>query len=147
MAEILFKERLARAGLLEDWRVESAGTWGVEGMPATSGAVQVAGERGLHLEAHRSRGVTYEFLQEFDLILTMELQHQEALAYEFPDLAGWVHPLSVMAGEAYSIADPVGQPVEVYRATLNELDGLLERGFERIQEEAARGSTRPEMGS
>jgi protein-tyrosine-phosphatase len=136
MAEVLLKEKLARAGLLQDWRVESSGTWGEEGMPATSGAIEAAAARELDLEGHRSRGVTADYLREFDLILTMEPGHREALAYEFADVADRVHLLSEMAGHSFSIADPVGQPVEVYHATMDEIEDLLERGFDRIREEA-----------
>jgi protein-tyrosine-phosphatase len=133
MAAALFKAQLARAGLEEEWRVESAGTWALEGQPATDMARTVMRERGLDLEGHRSRPVSPELLAQFDLILVMDTGHQEALRVEFPGLAERVHLLTAMVGPGYSVPDPIGEGLETYRALAEELAGLLDGGFERIR--------------
>jgi len=133
MAEALFKKLLADRGL-SGWRVESAGTWTQNGIPATRFAQITMQQRGLDISAHRSREVTGDLLRQFDLILTMEEGHKEALRFEFPEVAGRVFLLSEMADKAFEIDDPVGQPLETYRRTADEIHALLEAGLERIQE-------------
>lgn len=129
MAAALFAKKI-KAGL--GWRVESAGTWAPEGQPAASRAQMVLRGRGLDLSQHRSRSVNREMLQEFDLILTMERGHKEALQAEFPEIAARVYMLSEMTGQVFNIEDPIGGPLSEYENTARELEDLLERGCERI---------------
>ena len=133
MAAALFKELLARNGMLDRIQVESAGTWAEEGLPATSLARQVLAERGLDLSDHRSRCLTGELLHPFDLILVMEEGHREALRVEFPDIAERLYLLANMVDEDYSIPDPIGGTLESYRALAEELADLLERALPRIR--------------
>ena len=132
MAAALFKDLLGRSDLLDQYRVETAGTWAEEGEPATSMARVVMRERGLDLSDHRSRRVTGELLRTFDLVLVMEEGHREALLAEFPDLSARLHLLTAMAGEDYSIRDPLEGTVESYRALADELADLLRRGLQRM---------------
>ena len=81
---------------------------------------------------HRSRRVTGEMMADFDLILTMEAGHKEALLVEFPEIAGRIFMLSEMVGEMRDIADPIGGPLQDYEETAQELDHLLSQGFRRI---------------
>ncbi len=145
MAMALLRKRLADAGLAGSWRVESAGTWGREGAPIAAGAQHALAERGIDLNAHRSRGVSAELLREFDLILTMTRSQQEALQVEFKDVRDRVHMLAAMAGRPYDVPDPIGGPLSAFRASAREIDNLISRGFDRIVElattnEARRGS-------
>jgi protein-tyrosine phosphatase len=66
---------------------------------------------GLDTSGHRSRRVTGEMMADFDLILTMEAGHKEALLVEFPELAGRIYMLSEMVGDRRDIADPIGGPL------------------------------------
>jgi protein-tyrosine phosphatase len=134
MAAALFKELLRREGLLDQYRLESAGTWAAEGEPATPLARAAVQERGLDLDDHRSRRVTGDLLRAFDLVLVMEEGHREALRAEFPDLADRIHLLASMAGEIYDIRDPGGGTLESHRAFADELADLLTRALPRIRE-------------
>ena len=134
MAAALFVDLLGRSGLLGKFRVESAGTWAQEGDPVTSMALAVMRERGLDVSGHRSRRVTGELLHRFDWVLVMENGHREALLAEFPDLEPRLHLLTSMAGEGYSIRDPIDGTLETYRAIADELVDLLRRGLPRFRQ-------------
>jgi protein-tyrosine-phosphatase len=115
-----------------EWKIESAGTWAVEGAPANQKTQQVLAELGLDLSAHRSRMVTREMLAAFNLILVMEPGHKEALQIEFPEAANRTFLLSEMIGLSFTIMDPVGGEIEGYRATAREIDHILIEGLEKI---------------
>lgn len=130
MAEALLK--LMLKGDKDHWRVESAGTWAEGGMVASQKAQQVVASLGGDLSEHASRPVTRELLDDFDLILTMEQGHKEALCAEFPDLAPRVYRLREMVDQAGDIHDPYGSSVEDYQATAHAIARILEAGWEKI---------------
>ncbi len=135
MAEVLFCEQLRQHGLPEsEWRVESAGTWAQDGNPATRFGRETMAQRGLDLSNHRSRTVTREMLQGFDLILVMEVNHKEALWAEFPDLSKKIFLLSEMVGRKLTVEDPITGKLSDYQATAKEIDSYLSRGWQRILE-------------
>jgi len=130
MAEALWRSRLAdEAG----WKVESAGTWAMDGQPAARYAQQVLKERGSDLSQHRSRVVDRELLESFNLILVMEQGHKEALRFEFPGVASHVYLLSEMVDVSRDIQDPVGGTLLDFEDTARELDRILEKGSEKIR--------------
>lgn len=132
MAEGLARAHLTAAGHA-DWGVSSGGTWATDGSAASAFSLQVlAEERGIDLSDHRSRALTLDMLQIANLVLVMTRGHKEAVQLEFPEQADKVYLLSEMAGPGYDIADPIGQPLEAYRATFDEIDDLLARGLPRI---------------
>ena len=134
MAMALLRKRLEKLDLEEAWVVDSAGTWGFDGIPATDNAIQAMQERGLDLGQHLSRKVNEDLLSSYDLVLTMESFHKEALQIEFPEFAEKVYMLSEMIGEEWDIKDPVGNPLDDYLATAELIDRTLEQGMDRILE-------------
>jgi len=124
----------------KEWRIESAGTWASEGNPVVRNVQQVMQERGLDVSDHLSRSISRDLLEEFNLVLTMERGHKEALQAEFPDLADRIYLLSEMANLEHDVEDPIGGPVEDFRATAKEIEEILRREFERIHELAKRRS-------
>lgn len=139
MASALFRTLLESNPDGSDWRVESAGTWALEGRPAAEKSLQVLEKRGLDLRTHRSRTVDLPMLHSFDLILTMEAGHKEALCAEFPELAGRVFRLSEMAGLDYDIEDPFGGSLPDFENTAIELEELLSKSLACIRRLAAAG--------
>ena len=115
-----------------DWCIESAGTWAMDGQQAVTRAQLVLQEIGLDVSEHRSRTVTSDMLLSFNLILTMERGHKEALRIEFPEVARRVYMLSEMIHAMYDIQDPVGGSLADFRETLHEIENILTRGFELI---------------
>lgn len=137
MAEGLLRLRVGLDN--PDWLIESAGTWAVDGAPATAHAVSTLKERGYDLGYHRSRLVTRALLEPYQLILTMERGHKEALQIEFPEFKDRAYLLSEMIGKQFNIEDPIGYPLSEYQATARDIDQILEQGFERISRLAEQG--------
>ncbi len=134
MAAALFLHRLKQEDPdWQSWRVGSAGTWAIDGEPASQNSQKVVARRGFDISQHRSRMVTAELLESYDLILTMEPGHKESLQVEFPAVAERVFLLSEMAGQTAPIADPYGQPVGAYEKTAQKIEEILARGMQRIR--------------
>ena len=132
MASAIFNEMLKENQASGEWQVESAGTWALDGQSVADGSQSVMGERGLDISDHRSISVSEELLQSFDLILTMEWGHKEALRTEFPEIANRIHLLSEMANQTGNVDDPYGGPISGYEETASEIEELLEAGYEKI---------------
>jgi protein-tyrosine phosphatase len=138
MAAALFKNKLAEKGQLDKWRVESAGTWARDGYRAAEISRDLLKKQGLSLEEHISRGITGKLLGQFNLILTMERGQKEALRVEFPEVSDRIFLLTEMVGDFSDIKDPIGGPEEGYQKTIEEIEDILERGYQRILEHASR---------
>ena len=130
MAEGLFQIKVR--GQTGPWRIESAGVWGMDGSPAADNTLRVLLKRGIDLSSHLARQVTLDLASQFNLILTMERGHKEALNAAMPQISRRVFVLSEMAGKAYDIPDPIGGDVAEFEDTARELERIFERGWERI---------------
>jgi protein-tyrosine phosphatase len=128
MAAELLRHVAGREGLT-DLLVDSAGTLGIEGAPASPEAVEALREIGLDLSRHRSRGVDTGDLETADLVLAMADGHLSLLRRLSPVARGerfllraFEHGASPASGVP-AVPDPIGQPIEFYREQLV----LLER--------------------
>lgn len=137
-----FRSPIAAACLLQGiagqsdaqaWRVESAGTWATEGLPAPGFAARTAASLGLGwLEGHRTRQIHPDLLAPFDLVIVMETGHREALCAEFPSICGRVYLLSELVDSLpYDIPDP-GLPGVDAAAAASMIFDLIIRGKDRI---------------
>lgn len=115
-----------------EWQVDSAGTWGLEGDPAAVGSLAVMNSIGIDISDHRARRVDSELLNSYDLILTMERGHKEALCMEFPKYSRRIYMLSEMAGEKSDIEDPYGGPYSGYEQAADDIQQFLDIGFNEI---------------
>ena len=134
MAMALLQERV---GDSPEWTIESAGTWSIQGQPAASNTQKVLAQRGIDIHNHRSRSVDRDLLRQFNLILTMEAGHKEALQVEFPEIAQRVYVLSEMIGESYNIHDPIGESIENFELTSEEFEQIFDIGFQKIADLAS----------
>lgn len=119
------------------WQVESAGIWAQRGSPPAQYTLEVLQARGIDLEGYRSRPITREMIQEFNLILTMERNHREALRSAFPQDSSKIFMLSEMLGRMSDVVDPVGGPLPDFEDTAGEIETILDKGYERIYRLAA----------
>ena len=131
MAAALFTALLP-ADQRQAWRVESAGTWATEGLPAWPAAERAMRERGLDISRHCARCVTAALLAQFDLVLTMEQGHKEALQVEFPALAPRVHLFAELLNGAWDVEDPLQGGRDQLDAVARLLSNTLSAGMERI---------------
>ena len=93
-------------------------------------AIAVASNAGLDLSRHVSRPVESVDFGDYDMVLTMEEGQRNALRSEHPDMRERIRTLAEAAiGIAYDVADPIGQPVDQYEATLREIDDLLAKAL------------------
>lgn len=129
MAMGLFRKKVSD---LSGWRIESAGTWTIQGQPAASYTLQVLQHRGIDIYDHRSRPVNRELLAQFNLILTMESGHKEALRIEFPEFTDRIFMLSEMIGEVSNIPDPMGGSIDEFIETAGDFERIFDQGFENI---------------
>ena len=126
---------LAKIGAeTEDWRIGSAGTWTIEGEPAAESTLSILRARGIDISNHTSRPVTARMVREYQLILTMERGHKEALRIEFPRASDRVFLLSEMIGEVFNINDPMGGTMVNFEETASEIDQILTQGLEKIRQ-------------
>ena len=140
MAEALFKNLVARENDSQVWKVESAGTWAVAGIPAAINSRLAMYNRELDIEDHRSQPVNGKMLNTFDLILTMERRHKETLSIEFPEISDRVYVITEMVGSLFDIWDPVGASLDEFESTANELEDILTQGYGYIKRLVVEGS-------
>jgi protein-tyrosine phosphatase len=120
MAAEYLRHRAANSGVAH-LVVDSAGTLGIIGAPASPEAVRTLREAGLDLTGHRSKGLSESDVKSSDLVIGMAGDHLEHLAELYPE--GNDQRLLLRAFEhgsdpedvALDLPDPIGEPVEVYR--------------------------------
>jgi protein-tyrosine-phosphatase len=132
MAEALFRDIAADLDPETLWRVASAGTWAVPGLPATASSRQAMLARGLDLSRHASQSASCDLLATFDLVLTMEHDHLLELQAACPRQAPKVRRLSEMVGGEFDIGDPIGGPPQGYESLAQALEELLRLGYPEI---------------
>ena len=128
MAEALFRQKVAQAGLQEQIAVDSAGTgdWHV-GEPPHPGTSRILAENGVPY-AHRARQITPGDLAEFDYVITMDDANRRAVERlgqgraKAADLLSFGSPSGVT-----EVPDPyyTGNFSEVYHLVSNATEGLL----------------------
>ncbi|MFH1184033.1 MAG: hypothetical protein V1755_03215 [Chloroflexota bacterium] len=132
IAAACFRRELASHGMLDGWRVFSAGTWTTDGLPPAADAIASARRLGLDLSDHVSKVITPASIQAADVIVVMEQGQKEAILSEYPAAGGKVHLLSEVAtGASYEVPDPIS-PVSAAEIHA-EIADLVKKGFHRIR--------------
>jgi len=120
--------------------VQSAGTMGLIGRPATELAIEVSGQYGVDISGHRSQGLTPQLLQESDLVLTFAAEHfvtcgnlgKEAdklfMLKSFPN--------QPRDPRRESIEDPIGGDRPRYEKVFFEIDEAIRRVLPAILQRA-----------
>ena len=132
MAEAILKQLLAERNMDEQWHVESAGTWAVDGRPPAFLSKYVMEQMGMDISNHQSQAITLRLLEKFDLFLTMEEEHKLWLTEQYREYSDRIFMLSEMVGEYADISDPVNGELSDYVETAFLLRKLLSEGLERI---------------
>jgi protein-tyrosine phosphatase len=121
----------------DDWKIESAGVWARGGFSAHHYVELILQEKKIDLSQHRSRPITNEIIDQFNLILVMEKGHKEGLKAAFPQVSNQVFLLSEMVNRRYEIIDPIGGGIADFKETAQEIERILETGFARIRQLAS----------
>jgi RpiB/LacA/LacB family sugar-phosphate isomerase len=144
MAAELFR---LRAGPQAPWRASSAGLAALDGAPATPESVEVIREVGGDLSAHCARRVTREMVESADWVVTFTESQARELRRMVPAAASRIRTLGEfrLRGAGGDIPDPIGQSIEVYRATRDAIDSaiadLLVELYERDSRARSQGAT------
>jgi protein-tyrosine-phosphatase len=134
LAEVLAREGAARCGLGQV-EVASAGTFAVEGQPASALAVKAASRRGLDLSGHRSRPLTAELIQGADMVVAMTPAHLEAVVHLAPGAGAALATQFLPAGHPLAgtpVPDPLGGSEADYERTAAVLGECVESIFEGL---------------
>jgi len=121
--------------------VRSAGTSGIDGMPASPLAREVSATHGVDLSGHRSRGLTERLATGWDLILGMTRDHVDRIEEAAPLCRGRIFLLSEFAdGSDVDVPDPIGGPREEYEQVFEMTERYIRAALPRIMAMAGRGS-------
>ncbi|MCP4452387.1 MAG: hypothetical protein GY809_13070, partial [Planctomycetes bacterium] len=110
------------------YKILSAGTMGMDGMPASEGAVVACMERDIDISGHLSQSLSASLIQESDFIFTMTHSHRNTLLAGFPEAADRCTVLDIDA----DISDPVGQSVAVYRACAAQIENAVKNRLSEL---------------
>ncbi len=132
MAEGVLRQKLPEE-ISDRVIVQSAGTLGISGQPASENAIAVAREYGADISGHRSRGVTPEIISDADIIFTMARHHRDHIAARYPAWRDNVYVLRDFARKHKladpDIFDPIGSDIRRYRQCCaiiaEELDRIM----------------------
>lgn len=134
MAEALLKKRIddrfgnSPGGALIP-SVSSVGLAAMPGDQAAAQAVDVMRQRGLDISMHESQPFGEQTLRSADLILTMTRSHRNAILQRWPQAEDRVFTVRRDGGD---ISDPVGSPVQIYKACADQIDGELAQWVESM---------------
>ena len=135
MAEAVFKHLVSsdedKSG---QWQVKSAGLLALPDLPAVPFAQEACRLAGYDLSNHRSTQITNELMNEFNLVLVMEIWHLQKIQEFFPDHAHKTFLLSEMTNVKKDIIDPHGSPLINHQNSLKEIKEYLAKGYNRIVE-------------
>lgn len=135
IAEGILKDRVKREGP-QGIRIESAGTWGLEGEPAARHAIDVCSERGVDISGHVARRLSPEMIERSDLVLTMEMEHLQEVLDLDPDALAKTRMLSQYGDEDKRIdrpiRDPYQRPKQAYVRCFEEIEAHVNALFDQL---------------
>jgi protein-tyrosine phosphatase len=118
MADGIFRKYLAEKLHCEvdqldtmGYKVSSAGIMNMGGSPASTEAIAACAAKGIDINAHKSRQLSRELVEENDFIFAMGRMHSEQITALSPEAAN----KCALLAENEEIADPIGQPEAIYK--------------------------------
>jgi len=130
MAEAILKNKK-----IDGIEVKSAGIFAANGAEASSNAKKVLESNQISHD-HRSTLLTNAEVDWADLILTMTAAHKFAIQQQFPRAIEKVFTLKEFIGEEWDhdVVDPFGGDLYVYQETYQELEALIGKAIEKINQ-------------
>ncbi|EOD01760.1 protein-tyrosine-phosphatase [Caldisalinibacter kiritimatiensis] len=134
MAEALFKDMIEKAGKdIKGLKVASAGVCAIPNQPATAQAIHALKEEGIDLSSHRSKPLTKEMIDKADLILTMTVNHKNAVLQMTPDAKGKVFTLKEYALKDINIDEILDELGVLYSRLREKREELITRRAKEIE--------------
>jgi protein-tyrosine-phosphatase len=119
MAEALLRHHLGRTSISIE--VQSAGTLGWNGAPATPHTLEALAELGVELGAHVSRKITRQQVDEAALIIAMTRTHAWAVAAHDPEAAARTFLLDELVRLGTQVGPRGGEMLDAWLAELDAL--------------------------
>jgi len=117
----------------DDVEVRSAGTAGIDGMPATKEAIEVAAAHGVDISGHASTALTRELLGRSDLVLALAAHHLGSVTDIDPGVRTRSYLLSEFAdGSQEDVPDPIGASVAEYEKVYDMIERYLRDSLGRV---------------
>ena len=118
--------------------IQSAGTLGINGNPATLHAIAAAREKGVDISNHVSQGVNDQIIANADIVFTMADHHKEFLDRYYPRYKENFFLLKAFHSKGrksknLSIKDPIGEGLKTYRQVISQIDEELERILPQLE--------------
>jgi len=109
--------------------VASAGLAAASGSPPSREACVLMQERDIDLGSHVSQQLTDQLVRHADLLITMTRGHRQAIVAHWPEVAART---KLLLPQDRDVADPIGGPLEVYRACAQQIEEALAAHVEQI---------------
>jgi protein-tyrosine-phosphatase len=132
MAEGLARKRLYELGK-SGIEVSSAGIMAMKGSPPTDETIKVMKEADVDVAEFKSKNINADMIKRADLILTMEPMQKEFIlkmvsgALNKTFLLKEYANASAFLPKGFSVHDPIGRPVEDYRACRDEISAEIDK--------------------
>lgn len=108
--------------------VSSAGTMGLENVPASLEVLSICREKGIDAQGHLSSGLTYNRIDDSDHIFAMANSHKDMILQFCPEAEGKTHLLDANG----DVGDPIGAGMDVYRKCALQIENALLTRLEEI---------------
>ena len=130
MAEGMFRKYLAEKLQCEvdyldrmGYKMFSAGVMNMAGLPASAEAIAACAAKGIDIEAHKSRTLSQQLVEDCDFIFAMGRMHRERVTALSPEAAN----KCVLLAENKEIPDPIGQPQQVYNSCAELIEEAVKK--------------------
>jgi protein-tyrosine phosphatase len=120
----------------EGFMVFSAGLSAIDGMPPTRTAVEAMREEGIDISFYLTKSFSQALARSADIILVMTSSHKEGVLKKAPYAEGRVFLYNEFAGIGNGVSDiddPIGQPLDVYRAVRDNIKKATKKVAERVR--------------
>ena len=128
MAEGIARHFIQQSGLI-DWKVSSAGVFGMDGMDISFESIKALQNCGIEFNS-TSKALTVELLEEATHVFCMTESHMQSVLHLVPDAT-----VVELLDSDGAIADPIGQSQNVYDAVAERMFELIKDRINMISEE------------
>jgi protein-tyrosine-phosphatase len=119
--------------LLKEVEITSAGSSALDGLPASTLAIQVAGKHSVDLTEHKATLLNKSLVTEADLIITMASSHRDTVGVIEPSALEYTYVLTALCDEeSGDIPDPIGLGVAEYEKTYRIVEKCLRQFVKKL---------------
>ena len=105
------------------YKLLSAGTLGMSGMPATAEAIAACAAKGIDISSHRSTGLSRQLVNESDIIFAMGRVHRQLIASISTEAA----EKCMLLADNEDVCDPIGKPQRVYNECAERIEKAVKK--------------------